>query len=48
MKEKLLHDLQMPMKGVNKKFKVNKVDSNVEVILETRIETMFGDTKEVT
>ena len=38
----------MPKKGARKKSKVSEADSNMEVILDTRIETMFEDTKEVT
>ena len=35
----------MPKKGDKKKSRVNETDSDVEVILDTRIETMFEDTK---
>ena len=41
-------DLQISKKGSKKKSKVSEEDSDVEVILDTRIETMFEDTKEVT
>ena len=38
----------MPKKGSRKKSKVSKEDLDMEVILDTKIETMFTDTKEVT
>ena len=35
----------MPKKGTRKKSKVSGADSDGEVISDTRIETMFEDTK---
>ena len=40
--------MQIPKKGSKKKYKEREADSDVEVILHTRIETMFVDTKAVT
>ena len=37
----------MPKKGARKKSKVSEANSDVEVILDTRIETMFKDTKAI-
>ena len=40
--------MQKPKKGSKKKSKVGEADSDMEVILDTRIDTMFEDTKAVT
>ena len=37
----------MPKKGARKKSKVSEADSDVEVILDTRIETMLEYTKAI-
>ena len=37
----------MPKKGTKKNSKVSRVDSDVEFILDTKKETMFGDAKAV-
>ena len=41
-------DLQMTKKGRKKKSKVGGVDSYTDIISDTRIETIFKDTKAVT
>ena len=41
-------DLQMPKKGSRKKSRVSDADLDMEVILDTRKETMFEVTKSVT
>ena len=38
----------MSKKGNKKNYKVIEANLDIEVILDTRIETMFGDTNEVT